>query len=236
MFFSDILIPKESVGMKKFRSVLWGLCFLIVGFILILNALDLTKINIFFDGWWTLFIIVPCFVGLFTEDFFGNFLGFLIGLGLMGGCQGWISFGLIAKLIFPFTLVVIGLSILFHETFHNKVSQRIKKLNLVDGKSVVAIFSGNDVVVEEEYKGGDIEAIFGSVELDLRDAKLDAETPIKICSIFGGVTLIVPKNVNVDVKSIPIFGGVDCTVRKDNNAKKTIYIEAVAIFGGVDIK
>ncbi|MEE1115844.1 MAG: hypothetical protein UH851_03185, partial [Clostridia bacterium] len=32
-----------------------------------LNAFNITDIDVFFDGWWTLFIIIPCAIGLFTE-------------------------------------------------------------------------------------------------------------------------------------------------------------------------
>ena len=48
--------------MNKISSLLWGLVFIIVGVIFGLNALDITNINVFFDGWWTLFIIIPCFI------------------------------------------------------------------------------------------------------------------------------------------------------------------------------
>ena len=48
--------------MKKFGNILWGVVLIIVGVIFGLNAVGLTDINIFFHGWWTLFIIVPSFI------------------------------------------------------------------------------------------------------------------------------------------------------------------------------
>ena len=54
--------------MKKMSGILWGIAITAVGVILALNAIGLTDINIFFHGWWTLFIIVPSFIGLVTED------------------------------------------------------------------------------------------------------------------------------------------------------------------------
>jgi len=32
-----------------------------------LNALNITDINFFFTGWWTLFIIIPSLIGLFND-------------------------------------------------------------------------------------------------------------------------------------------------------------------------
>ena len=49
--------------MRKFGNVLWGLVFIAIGIIIGLNSMGVTRINIFFSGWWTLFIIVPCFIG-----------------------------------------------------------------------------------------------------------------------------------------------------------------------------
>ena len=48
--------------MNNYSNVLWGFVLIIIGIVFGLNALDITDINIFFDGWWTLFIIVPCFI------------------------------------------------------------------------------------------------------------------------------------------------------------------------------
>ena len=53
--------------MKKVTSVLWGIALIAAGTIFALNALDITSIDVFFDGWWSLFLIIPCAVGLFTE-------------------------------------------------------------------------------------------------------------------------------------------------------------------------
>ena len=45
--------------MKKISSVIWGIVLIAAGALFALNALNITNIDIFFDGWWTLFIIVP---------------------------------------------------------------------------------------------------------------------------------------------------------------------------------
>ena len=52
--------------MNKLTKILWGIVFIAIG--IGLNALEITSINIFFKGWWTLFIIIPCLIGLFDSD------------------------------------------------------------------------------------------------------------------------------------------------------------------------
>ena len=53
--------------MKKTSGILCGIALVAIGVILALNALGITDINIFFDGWWTLFFIIPSLIGLISE-------------------------------------------------------------------------------------------------------------------------------------------------------------------------
>ena len=90
---------KKGETMKKFRNIIWGLILIIIGFIMAGNSLGITNIDLFFDGWWTLFIIIPCFTGLFKEnEKTGNIIGLIIGVALLLACQNVIDFDVIAKL------------------------------------------------------------------------------------------------------------------------------------------
>lgn len=75
--------------MKKASGWLWGGVLVILGVILGINALGIAKIDIFFPGWWTLFIIVPCLISLFTSEHKGGALfGLLLGVALLLGSWG----------------------------------------------------------------------------------------------------------------------------------------------------
>ena len=82
--------------MKNFKNILWGVILIIIGIILGGNSLGLFDIDIFFDGWWALFIIIPSFVGLITDDDkTGNAVWMVIGLLLLAGANDIINFDLI---------------------------------------------------------------------------------------------------------------------------------------------
>ncbi len=225
--------------MKNIGNILWGLVFIIAGVIFGLNALEITDINIFFDGWWTLFIIVPCFIGLFKEESkTGNIIGITIGVLLLLSCQNILEFKIIWKLILPTILIIIGLSFIFKGTINNKVKQEIKKLNKKIDTSYCATFGGQNIdFSDEEFTGCKLDAIFGGIKLDLRDAHIKEDVVITTSSIFGGIDIYVPKDVKVKITSTPIFGEVDNKYKniKDEKAK-IIYINATCIFGGVEIK
>lgn len=220
-------------------KTLWGLLFIVIGVIWGLNALDITHINLFFDGWWTLFIIVPCFIGLFQEkdSKTDNLIGLVIGLALLLAAQNIISFEIIFKLIMPFILVMIGISFLFGDVMKKKVTEKIKDVNSNDLETIVATFSEQKIHKDhEKFKGANLDAIFGGIVLDLRKATFDKETVIKASSIFGGIDLLLPDDVNVQLKATPIFGGVSNKFKNHQDNKKVIYIDAFCLFGGVDIK
>ena len=61
----------------------------------------------------------------------------------------------------------------------------------------------------EKVTGATATAIFGGVDLDLRNAIIDEDIVITSTAIFGGIDIFLPSNVNVKVSSLPIFGGVD---------------------------
>ena len=118
--------------MNRISNILWGFVLIIIGVIFGLNALNIADINIFFDGWWTLFIIVPCFIDLFkNESKTGNIIGLIIGVALLLSCRGILDSGMIFKLMVPFILVCIGLSIIFKDSLNKKVKDKIKTLNII---------------------------------------------------------------------------------------------------------
>lgn len=227
--------------MKKFGNTLWGLVLIVIGLVIGGNALGITNIDLFFDGWWTLLIIIPSFIGLFKEqEKTGNIIGLLIGIALLLACRDLLDFGLIWKLMFPTILVVFGLSMIFKDTIGRKVSNKIKELNekKTGENEYCATFSGQDVKFDgEKFTGVDLTAIFGGVKCDLKNAVIEADAVINTTSIFGGIDIIVPENVKVKVKSSSIFGGVsDGRKYVENKEGHTIYVNATCLFGGVDIK
>lgn len=222
--------------MKKIESILWGLVLIVVGVIIGLNTMGITNINIFFDGWWTLFIIVPSFIGLFNDnDKTGNIIGLIVGGALLMASQNLIDFELLWKLLLPIVLIVIGVSIILKNVFGDKENFRKSVLN--DDNTYYATFGEQNLKFDEEVvRDMSLNATFGGIKCDLRNAVLDSDIVISASAIFGGIDIYVPLGVQVKVKSLPIFGGVDNKVSVSGDKKYTIYVKATCMFGGVDIK
>lgn len=226
--------------MKNAKNTIIGLIVILIGVLLLLKSLGIIEnLNIFFKGWWTLFIIIPSAIGLINDDDkTGNIIGLFIGILLLLGVRDVISFDLIWKIFFPVIIIIIGLSMVFKDFFTQNIRKEITKINASDLENYTAIFAAQKFnLANQKFTGGDINAIFGGIDLDLRETKLKENTVIKICAVFGGVDIFVPQNVNVKVVSHAIFGGVDDKRRNlKEDSKDTIYIDATCIFGGVEIK
>lgn len=230
--------------MKQIKPIIWGIAIIALGIIFGGNALGLFTLDIFFDGWWTLFIIVPSIVSLITDKDKIMSLGFIaVGVILLLAAQDVFSYDVAWKVILAVFLVAIGLSMIFRSLFHSKNDQEVsKKVAEAEKDSKVmdsqfAAFSGTDRVYKDEiFNGSNISAIFGGVKLDLRNAKFDKDTVIKAFALFGGIDIIVPVDVRIKLKSGFIFGGFsDDRKNPSDKGKHTIYIDAAGGFGGVTV-
>lgn len=225
--------------MKRINSIIWGIALLAVSAVLILNAFEITSIDIFFDGWWTLFIIVPSFIGLFNgHDKTGNIIGLLIGTFLLLACQNILDFDIMWKLIVPVIIAVIGIKMIFGGIGRNSGFIKRIEANGDDIKTGFAAFSGQDICFDNEiFKGAELTAVFGGIKLDLRNAVFEGDTVINACCIFGGADIFLPDNVNLKVNSNSLFGGIDNKKHQNSNGNQyTVYLNGTCIFGGIDVK
>ncbi len=232
---------------RKLKSVLWGLIFIAVGVVVTLKALDIAEIDAFFKGWWTLFLIVPGVIDLFTEkNKTGALVLILAGVGLLLAERDIIEYQMLWKLILPIALIAIGFGIIYN-TFVSKPRAKV----IVEGNAsrtqtkgspdaeYAAVFSGEDVNFNGQiFCGTKLTAIFGGVECDLRGAIIDHDVVIEAAAIFGGVDIFLPPTVRVQVEnSVSILGGVSNTFRPaESGMTPTVIIRPVAVFGGVEIQ
>ena len=225
--------------MKKVRGILWGIVLIAVGVIYGLQVLGVISGIVLFDGWWTLFIIVPCAIGLITDrDKTGSIIGICVGVILLLWRQDVIDAAMIWKLLVPAIVIIIGIRILITSIFSKKFADiPIAAANVKNG-SGTAIFSGADLNFSgKEFDGTTLTAVFGGAKCDLRGAVIEKDCRIDATAIFGGIDILVPDNINVVLNTTAFMGGAeDKTARQQIAGAKTLYINAVCVFGGIDVK
>ena len=69
----------KTIAMNRTSKIIGGIVLLAFGIVWALELMNV--IHISFEGWWTLFIIVPCFVNIFNDQHkAGSVIGFGIGI------------------------------------------------------------------------------------------------------------------------------------------------------------
>ena len=224
---------------NKISNVIWGIVFIVFGALFALNALDIADIDVFFDGWWTLFIIIPSGIGLITErDKTGNLIGIAVGVFLLLCCRDILSFSMLWKLLVPTVIIIVGLKMIFSSLFGRKANKILENIreNGNTPQSGHATFSGCTLNYKDQvFEGAELSAVFGGVKCDLREAIIEKDCAIEVSAIFGGIDILVPENINVKVSSTCIFGGISNKTAPHVGAP-TLYITGTCMFGGVDVK
>lgn len=225
--------------MKKTKLILWGILLVLAGILVSLDVLNIVDINLFFDGWWTFIIIIPSFIGLFTErEKTGNIICLLIGVVLLLCCQGVLSFSLMWKLLLPIIAIIIGLKMLFGAIF-NKADDVMTDMvkNGADIKNGCSTFAQTNLNYDGEvFEGAELTATFGELKCDLKNAIIEKDCAIKVSVTFGSMDIIMPQNVNVKINCNTIFGDASSEIKDKKENTVTVYISGTCMFGDVDVK
>lgn len=232
--------------MNRTGKIISGIALLLFGIIWLLEITHVLTIS--FDGWWTVFIIVPCLIGFFSfKDKMMSLIGVGTGVLLLLATRDIIAWGDFWKYLICMIAIVWGVALIFSRNFFGNGcppdKQAIKELKHVnqDGRSIRQISTKFGKQVFEfsgqRFEGATVQTCFGFVGLDLRNADLLDGAVIDIDCSFGGMEIRVDSNVNIKHAIDASFGGVEYNERMftpDN--EKTLYIKGKCAFGGIEIK
>lgn len=221
--------------MKKVFGTILGAILICCGVVYILGVFGLADPEFSLDGWWTLFIIVPCFNGLLTDkNKLGSLLGLAIGVLLLLAARGVLEYGIILKIIIPAIIVVLGIKLIVKSLSTPKSAEKDTSCNQ---KELTALFSEQNADYSgEELTSAKIGAIFGGAKCNLKNSEIKDQCKMNLLCAFGGVEITVPENVNIKSNMLCIFGGVSDKRKNNTDANITIYLDGFCMFGGIDIK
>jgi len=222
--------------MHRPGRIIWGAVFLFIGIGFAGDVLDLWEFTLFFRGWWTLFIIVPCIISIINSEIrAGNVISLIIGVALLLAAQDIVSWGTIGRLILPAILIWIGLAILFKGRPGKAARKSAGEKGLPTYTAVFGEYEAS--CINERFSGANLTAVFGKVNLNIRHAVIEQDVEINIVAIFGGADIYIPSNVNVKVSCVLILGGVSNSAAASAAPDSpTVYINSTCVLGGVEIK
>ncbi len=220
-----------------------GAIIVLVGLAFLLDNMGIISISYLWRFWPMLVVLAGVLNFIYRHRPWGTFLvlaGVLLQLNQLGKIHfGWAQF-------WPLMLIALGLLVLWGslERGNRPVLSSSKEGDPRTTLNEAVIFGGLERrMTSQDFQGGDITAIFGGVELDLTEAKIQAnEATLAITAIFGGVEMRIPPTWQVAFRGAPIFGGIEDKTRTArvndpaNSEIKTLVITGAVIFGGLEIK
>lgn len=231
---------EEITKQKSDRRVWLGAILIIIGGLFLLNSLNIFdfRFSRIFISWPFFFFVIGLYILFNTEKkILGGILAGLGGLFLIPRFfpEIYISW----SIVFPIVLIAIGLYIILHRRKNIEFIRGQIKEDVIDD---ISIFGGGDkAVTSKNFKGGNVTAIFGGSEINMTQCQLaEGVNTIDILALFGGTTIIVPKNWNVIVSVTSILGGFsnkgikDPTIEIDTS--RSLVIKGLVIFGGGEVK
>lgn len=103
-----------------------------------------------------------------------------------------------------------------------------------------AIFGGGEhIVLEPNFTGGEVNAVFGGLTLDLRHTTLaEGVSRLEVNAVFGGVTIIVPRDWFVETQMDAVFGGFEDKrlIKEPINPQRKLVIKGACVFGGGELR
>lgn len=232
----------QHVKIHGGSGIVPGLILVAIGALVFLNNLHIFYIREWLRFWPSIFVALGVVKLVDSTAPSGRaFGGVLAAVGALLLARNLGYLFLTWNDVWPLILIGMGLLMLFQRGFDGAawVGKRI----VTKGRlNEVAVFGGGKrVVTAQDFTGGEVNAVFGGFELDLRQADIAGDTAeLEINAIFGGVELKIPQMWSAVVQGVGVFGGYSDSTMQPNPLQfpgaKRLIIKGGAVFGGVDVK
>lgn len=231
--------------MNNKGKIVGGVLLLLLGIGLLLETTNVISFR--FDGWWTLFIIIPCTVSLFSsKNTTMSLIGIAVGVLLLLAAQEVLPWDDIWKYIICIALIIWGIMLIFGHKC-NAACSKADKQNAAeiqqvcqDGRTIRQINTSfgkhNYSFAGKTFEGAKVQVSFGYVGLDLRGSDILDGAIIDIECSFGGMEIWVGNDVTVKHALESSFAGVEYNEPLHTDNAKTLYLKGHCAFGGIEVK
>jgi predicted membrane protein len=219
--------------------LVFGLGIIAIGVIFLLGNLEIADTHQYLKYWPAILVVlgIAYFFQCSTTGgrIWGAILTF-VGAAMLLDRIGYWDFNLWS--LWPLVLIVAGASMI---TQSSRRRQAVAA-GAEDSESFLkgfALMSGfRRTVSTKEFTGGELTAVMGGAEIDLRQATMKGdEAVVDVFAFWGGIEIKVPEDWTVIVKALPFMGGVDDkTAHPSASPQKRLIITGTAIMGGVEIR
>ena len=240
-------MKNESCSRSVPGQIILGAFVILLGVLFLLDNLDVLDFHHAIAFWPAVFIVMGVVKLLDSRSTNGKLIGAaLIGLGVMLTLKRLGFWYVSWHTMWPIILIMVGGAVVYKAvTGRRALAGAVPLKDLLkdakdDGDSVLdvtAILGGFERrITTQNFRGGEVTAVMGGCELDMRGSSIQGEAVINVFAAMGGITIKVPPDWTVVLHGTPILGGFEeKTIAPPNNTKRLI-IQGYAIMGGVEVR
>jgi hypothetical protein len=138
--------------------------------------------------------------------------------------------------LIPLAIVILGVK-LIRDAFGRKVSA--SNTDSSDTVHAFAMMAGvRHQSTSRQFRGGDVDAVMGGVELDLRESEIAAgqEVVLDAFALMGGVDIFIPAHWKVESSVTPFMGAYEDNTKHNGQAGPVLKIRGTAVWGAIEVK
>ena len=238
------LVEGFYIRSRRTTRLVFGLALLALGALWTLDNLGLVDAHEIVRWWPALLIAfgVAKLAGWSARrSAFMAWLYIAAGAWLLLHAVGWVHVGIAG--LWPLLLIAIGARLLWRAGDAPVPRSGRSKSTWSKGangrvKMDVVMAGANRRSSAGPFRGGEINAVLGNIELDLRDATLpDGRTELEINAILGGVQLFVPRRWRIESRIASVLGSVlDHTTPDPGAGGEVLVLLGNTALGGIEIR
>jgi predicted membrane protein len=226
------LNPDETTAeIKVTPRVVLGLCVMLAGLVLALDSLGFIEAGNIFRFWPLILVAIGAVKWMSpVPQKMSAFIWIVAGVAFLLVSLGRMSFGGVWAMI----LFLVGAKIAW---------KALRPMALPrDADSVIDLmqFMGGTktVVTTQDFKGGQVTAVMGGCEIDLRHASMPEgrAAVIDTFAFWGGIEIRVPDDWEVVSQGGAALGGFVNNARSQPGSKRRLVVTGLAVMGGVEVK
>ena len=217
-----------------------GLGIILIGILFLLGNMDIIDPHEYLRFWPAILIVIGISYLIQCQQGSGRMWGIIltfIGSAMLLDRLYFIRFSLWDYwpliLVFVGIMMIVRSSVFRHRTPH-AFPESFDAINYI--KTIAVMGGFRRVNNSQDFKGGELTAIMGGLEIDLREASIKGEAVIDIFAMMGGMEIRIPEDWVVIIEGFPFMGGFEDKTRPPKDSTKRLIIKGTAVMGGIEIK
>ena len=234
---------RATTSTRLTPQLVLGTMVIIAGILLTLDNLDIIEASQYIRFWPAGIIAIGLLKLAQTRDRDGG--GFTGAIFVLVGSWLLLEQTTVVRLsiweLWPTLLVFLGGFLVWQSLTGPRVKSSPSPSPPSDANAVItgtavlgSVVRGNN---SPNFRGGELTAVMGGCEIDLRQASIDGEAVIDVFALWGGIEIRVPADWTVVSQITPVLAGVEDKTRPPQAASRhRLILRGVIVMAGVEIQ